>query len=157
MEYTTITDENINSFHFHGDPAGFNITSILAVPNDHKAKTLLLGRYKTDQATAYQILEPDTVLDELLATIMTIERFVVSAFVIVGISTLIIAVLVFMLSLRLRKREILTMVRIGGSRLAVNCIVVSEIVFVLLASMMLAIGLTFATGSFAADVMRFFL
>jgi putative ABC transport system permease protein len=157
VEYTTITDANINSFHFHGDPATFNITSILAVPDDHKGKTLLIGRYKTDPETPYQILEPDTILDDLLATIMTIERFVVTAFVVVGISTLVIAALVFMLSLRLRKREILTMGRIGGSRLTVNCIVVSEIVFVLLASIVLAAGLTFVTGSYATDVIRFFL
>jgi len=157
VEYTAITDKNINSFHFHGDPAAFNITSILAVPNDHKGKTLLIGRYKADQATRYQILEPDTVLDELLATIMTIERFVITALVTVGISTLVIAALVFMLSLRLRKREIITMTRIGGSRLAVNCILVSEIVCVLLTSIVLAAGLTFATARYAADVIRFFL
>jgi putative ABC transport system permease protein len=157
VEYTEITDENINSFHFHGDPTTFQITSIIAVPHDHKSKTLLIGRYKTDQKSLLQVLEPDTVLNELLGTILTIERFVVTALVIVGISTLIIASLVFMLSLRLRKREIKTVEMIGGSHLTVNLVLISEILFVLFASILLALGMTIITGCYAADVIRIFL
>jgi putative ABC transport system permease protein len=157
VEYTEITDENIDSFHFHGDPDTFNITSILAVPNDHKSKTLLLGRYKRDKASLYQILEPDTILSELLSTILTIERFIITALVIVGISTLVIAALVFMLSLRLRKREVLTMNKIGGSRHVVNFLLVSEILFVLVVSALLSTGLTVVTASYASDVIRIFL
>jgi putative ABC transport system permease protein len=97
------------------------------------------------------------VLNELLGTILTIERFVITALVMVGISTLVIAALVFMLSLRLRKREIQTMAMIGGSHLIVNLILISEIVFVLLASAVLATGLTIVTGCYAADVIRIFL
>ncbi|MHC5121340.1 MAG: ABC transporter permease family protein, partial [Planctomycetota bacterium] len=157
VEYTEITDSNIDSFHFHGDPAAFDITAILAVPHDHKSKTLLLGHYKTDPKTPYQILEPETVLNELLKTILTIERFVITALVMVGVSTLVIAALVFMLSLRLRKREIRTMAMIGGSRLTVNVIIISEIVCVLLTSAVLATGLTIVAGCYAADVIRIFL
>jgi putative ABC transport system permease protein len=157
VEYTEITDKNINSFHFHGDPATFQITSILAVPHDHKSKTLLIGHYKTDPKTPYQILEPETVLNELLETVLTIERFVITALVMVGISTLVIAALVFLLSLRLRKHEIRTMAMIGGSRLTVNVILISEIVFVLLTSAVLAAGLTIVAGCYAADVIRIFL
>ena len=157
VEYTEITDSNIDSFHFHGDPAAFDITAILAVPHDHKNKTLLLGHYKTDPKTPYQILEPETVLNELLKTILTIERFVITALVMVGVSTLVIAALVFMLSLRLRKREIRTMAMIGGSRLTVNVILISEIVCVLLTSAVLATGLTMVAGCYAADVIRIFL
>jgi putative ABC transport system permease protein len=157
VEYTEITDENIDSFHFHGDPATFHMTSILAVPHDHKGKTLLLGRYKGNQSINYQILETDRVLDELLGTILTIERFVITALVIVGISTLVISALVFMLSLRLRKREIQTMTKIGGSRHIVNFILISEILFVLMISVVLSAGLTMVTASYAADLIRLFL
>ena len=157
VEYTEITEENIDSFHFHGDPDTFNITSILAVPNDHKSKTLLLGRYKSDKGSLYQILEPDTILSELLSTILTIERFIITALVIVGISTLVIAALVFMLSLRLRKREVLTMNKIGGSRHVVNFLLVSEILFVLVVSALLSTGLTVVTAAYASDVIRIFL
>ncbi|MHC4187395.1 MAG: ABC transporter permease [Planctomycetota bacterium] len=156
VQYNEITDENIDSFHFHGDPATFNITSIIAVPHDHKSETLLMGRYKTSE-TLHQILKPNTVLNELLATILTVERFVVTALVIVGISTLATAALVFMLSLRLRRREIETMVKIGGSKKCVAAVLVSEIVGALLFSVILSGILTWITGRFAADVIRLIL
>jgi len=156
VQYNEITDENIDSFHFHGDPATFNITSIIAVPNDHKSETLLMGRYKTSE-TVHQILKPNTVLNELLTTILTVERFVVAALIIVGISTLATAALVFMLSLRLRRREIETMVKIGGSKKCVATVLVSEIVGALLLSVILSGILTWITGRFAADVIRLIL
>jgi putative ABC transport system permease protein len=49
VQYNEITDENIDSFHFHGDPAMFNMTSLIAVPPDHKSETLLIGRYRTGE------------------------------------------------------------------------------------------------------------
>ena len=42
-QYTEITAENINAFHFHGDLANFPITAILALPPDQKAEALLRG------------------------------------------------------------------------------------------------------------------
>ena len=45
LEYSQVTDENINSFHFHGDPTTFPITAAIVLPRDEKAETILLGRY----------------------------------------------------------------------------------------------------------------
>jgi ABC-type antimicrobial peptide transport system permease subunit len=49
-----------------------------------------------------------------------VQTFVIAAVVVVGISTLATAILVFMLSLRLRRREIETMRKIGGSRASIG-------------------------------------
>ncbi|MHC4293216.1 MAG: ABC transporter permease [Planctomycetota bacterium] len=156
VQYNEITDENIDSFHFHGDPATFNITSIIAVPHDHKSETLLIGRYKTSDNT-HQILKSNTVLSDLLSTILTVERFVVAALAIVGISTLATAALVFMLSLRLRRREIDTMVKIGGTKLRIASVLLSEISGALVLSLVLSGALTWITSRFAADVIRLIL
>jgi putative ABC transport system permease protein len=156
VQYNEITDENIDSFHFHGDPATFNMTSIIAVPNDHKSETLLMGRYKTGD-NIHQVIKPNTILNELLGTILTIERFVVAALAIVGISTLATASLVFMLSLRLRRREIKTMVKIGGTKLRIASVLVSEIIGALVLSLALTGVLTWVTSRFAADVIRLIL
>jgi putative ABC transport system permease protein len=156
VQYNEITDENIDSFHFHGDPATFNMTSLIAVPPDHKSETLLTGRYRTGE-NVHQVVKPDSVLRELLATILTVERFVVAGLVVVGFSTLATASLVFMLSLRLRRREITTMDKIGGSRGRVLALVLCEIAGSLLLSGILAVALTWITGWFAADVMRLIL
>ena len=118
VQYNEITPENIDSFHFHGDLSELPITAVIVVPPDQKSSALLQGRYQGDDETA-QIVPPATVMDELLETILTVERFVVAGAVIVGMATLAYAALVFMLSLRLRRREVETLFKIGGSRLSV--------------------------------------
>jgi putative ABC transport system permease protein len=79
---------------------------------------------------------------------------VIVAVVVVGLSTLATAALVFILSLKLRQREIQTMIRIGGSRASIGWIVVSEIVVVLSTSVVLALGLTFITSRFGSAAIR---
>ena len=155
-QYNEITDANVASFHFHGDPATFPVTAILAVPHDEKARALLMGRYLGAEER-YQILQPVAVVDELLDTVFTIQRFVVAATVLVGLSTLATAVLVFVLSLRLRKREIETMIKIGGARAGISAVLILEILVVLAASALIAVVLTLITRAFAAEVMRAFL
>ena len=153
VEFNEITDDNIDSFHFHGDPATYPITAIVAVPPDQKSATLLMGRYQTiDQP--HQIVRPLDVMDELLATVLTVQSFVVAALVIVGMAALATAALVFLLSLRLRRREIETMVKIGGSRSRIAAVLVSEVVVVVGVSIALAALLTWMTGAVGSEVVR---
>jgi putative ABC transport system permease protein len=70
------------------------------------------------------------------------------------LATLATAVLVFMLSLRLRRREIVTLFKIGGSRLAVGSVMASEIVAVLLSGFVLAGGLTLLTRQYGSLLIR---
>ena len=153
VQYNEITAENLESFHFHGDLAGYPVTAIIAVPPDEKSGVLLRGRYQSKDEIS-QILRPITVMNELLSTILTVQSYVVTAVVIVGLSTLATAVLVFLLSLRLRRREIETMVKIGGSKLSIWSILASEIVVVLFMSISFAAGLTFLTSLFGSAAIR---
>ena len=68
-----------------------------------------------------------------------------------------VAALVFLLSLRLRRREIETIVKIGGARSHVAAVLVAEIVVVLLASLVLAAILTGLTSAWGAEAIRLFL
>lgn len=145
VEYNEITLENADSFHFHGDFADLPLTGILAVPYDEKARVLLMGRYE-EPGLPVQIVRPRAVMDELLETVITIRSYVVAALATVAVATLAVAGLVFGLSLRLRQREIETIVKIGGSRAAVTGLLVSEVAFVLVLGAVLA-GLL--TGLFA--------
>lgn len=47
LQYAEVTDENIDSFHFHGDTSAFPITAVIAVPPDRKSADLLRGRYQS--------------------------------------------------------------------------------------------------------------
>ena len=64
------------------------------------------------------------------------------------------AALVFALSIRLRQREVETLVKIGGSRGSVAVVLLAEVVFVLLCSGILAVGLTLATERFGSAAIR---
>ena len=86
--------------------------------------------------------------------ILTVERFVVAAFLLVGLATLATAALVFLLSIRLRRREIETLVKIGGSKPRVTAVLLTEVVAVLVASAVLAALLTWAVSGMAAELIR---
>ena len=155
VQFNEITADNADSFHFHGDLAGYPLTAVIAVPNDEKSGVILRGRYTDDEATS-QIVRPVTVIDELLDTILTIQQFIVAAVIIVGLATVATAALVFMLSLRLRRREIDTMHRIGGSRARVASMLLAEVAIVIVLSAVLAAAITLLTWRFGPGVIESF-
>ena len=156
LQYTEITPENVDSFHFHGSTANYPISAVIANPHDQKSGTILMGRYESPDDPV-QILQPTTVIEELLGTIFTVQNFVVAGMLLVGLAALATVVLVFVLSLRLRKREIETMAKIGGSKLRVAGVLVTEIAVVLLASVVIAGILTALTSRFASTAVRLLL
>jgi len=153
VQYNEITDENIASFHFHGDTAAFPITAVIADPPDQKSAAILMGRYESADER-HQILQPVLVMDELLETVLTVQSFVVAAVIIVGTATLATTVLVVLLSLRLRRREIETMIKIGGSRGRIVSVLASEVIGVAAGGVALAFVLTWVTSEFGSELIR---
>ena len=133
VEYTEITTENVDSFHFHGAPGDYPLSAVIAVPHDAKAGTILRGRY-LDGDAGYQLVVPETVIDGLLANIFRIKHMLDAVILVVGIATVLALILVFALSLRLRQREIQTVFRIGGSRLTIARLLAAEIAIIVLVS-----------------------
>ena len=154
-KFQEITDENIRSFHFHGDMSGFPITAVLAVPRNHKAMTMLLGDYQDSERL--QLVRPRLIVDELLATVFAIQNLVLIALAIIGVVTLLLVIVVFMLSLKQRSREIETMFKIGGSKGRVIGILLAEIATVLVSGLVIAAGLTWLTMWLAPLLVREFL
>jgi putative ABC transport system permease protein len=155
VQFNEITEDNVDSFHFHGDLAGYPLTAVLAVPKDDKSGVILRGRYTADDATS-QIIQPVNVIDELLDTILTIQQFIVAAVIIVGLATIATAALVFMLSLRLRRREIDTILKIGGSRPRVAAMFLAEVFIVVILSSVLAAAMTLVTWRYGPSIIESF-
>ena len=153
LPYTEITPDNIDSFHFHGDPATFPVTAIIVVPETDKARTQILGRYASSQATA-QCLKPPEVIDELLSIVFRIEQLAWVCSIAAGIVTCLLLGLVVNLSMRLRATEMQTMFRLGCSRMTIAMLHGSEIVLLLLASSILASAAALVTLRLAASVLR---
>jgi putative ABC transport system permease protein len=155
VQYNEITEDNVDSFHFHGDLAGYPLTAVLAVPKDEKSGVMLRGRYTGDDAGS-QIIRPVTVIDELLDTVLRIQQFIVAAIFIVVLATVATATLVFLLSLKLRRREIETMHKIGGSRPRVASMLLAEVFIVVILSGALAAGMTMITWRFGPGFIESF-
>ncbi len=156
VEYNEITPENQASFHFHGDPSDLPISAVLAFPPDDRSRTLLLGRYQNPDETV-QLVRPAAVMDELLETVVTVERYAIAAIAVVGAATLATAALVFSLSIRLRRREIETLHKIGASRPRVLAVLLSEVLAVTILGITLAGLLTLGVRQFGEEAIRRFL
>jgi len=138
-QYAQITPENLASFHFHGSPADYPITAIIAVPHDEKSGAILRGRYVSTGAETetQQILVPAEAIEGLLADIFRIKSVLDAVILVVGTATVLALALVFALSLRLREGEIQTIFKLGCSRATIARLLGAEIVIVLAASALL--------------------
>jgi putative ABC transport system permease protein len=157
-QYTQITPENIDSFHFHGDPADYPITAVIALPYDRKAGAILRGRYVAAGADSDvlsgQITVPSDVVAELLANIFRIKSVLDAVILVVGLATALALVLVFALSLRLRQREIQTMFKLGCSRMMTARLLGAEILIILVASGVLTLLLLGVVSQFDEVLVR---
>jgi putative ABC transport system permease protein len=136
VEYNEVTADNLESFHTHAPPEQLPLTAIIVLPTDRKAATLLTAPY--NNSPLYRMLVPVDVVEELLNLVFRVQRFFDANFALIGVSTLLFLTLVILLSLRLRRREMETMYKIGCSRLTVFWLQTAELGIVLAMSLVLA-------------------
>jgi putative ABC transport system permease protein len=153
LPYIEITDENRDSFHFHGDPADFPLTAALAVPVDEKSRVLLLGRY-SDAAGKVQCIQPPQVIAELLEMVFRIEQLVWICSIAAAAVTALLMGLVLSLSLKLRAAEMQTMFRLGCSRLTIFKLQAAELGILLASASVVAVAGGWLTVMAAGDAIR---
>jgi len=124
VEYTEITPENVDGFHFHGDRADYPLTAILVVPHDAKSATILKGRLRVSPTA--QVLVPTEVVDELLGFVLRVKVFFDANTLLVTVATALLVALIVMLTLRLRRRELETLSKLGCARGRVVAILATE-------------------------------
>jgi len=151
LSYTEITEENLDSFHFHGNPEEFPVDVILAIPKDHKSGIMLRGKYE-EGSDHVQIIVPLSIINNLLDTVASVKNYILAGSIVVGFATLATSLLVFILSIRLREREIITIRKIGGTRRRINAILATEIIIVILVSFLLALILTMAVNQIGMEI-----
>ena len=143
--YNEITDENKDSFHFHGIQEDFPVSSMIFIPKDEKSLTILRGRFESGEI-ATQAVVPEQVIRNLLNSIFRIKQIFDGVFVAVGIATLLIFVLIMTLTIRLRKDEINTLEIIGSSRFKVVELISMEVAILIIVSLFLAFMLYLLSG-----------
>ncbi len=152
-EFTEVTADNLSRFHFHGDPALFPLTAIIAWPGDERAETLLLGRFIADDSP-YMAVRPLDVVRDLFERLLPIKRLlgIQNAFLAVVVFSLM--TLVVSLSLRLRRDEFQTMQYMGCSRGTITLLWLSELSLLLLGALLLAIAAAAVTVWFGSEWLR---
>jgi putative ABC transport system permease protein len=85
-----------------------------------------------------QLVLPEEVIEELVDTVISVRDLLLLAALSIGVATLLVTTLVFLLSIQLRKREIATMKSIGAAPGVVRGVLLSEILMVIGLSLLLA-------------------
>jgi len=152
FQYTEITEENMDGFHFHGDSSVYPLTAVMVIPNDTKAGTLLRGRYLDNDK--YQIVRPTEVIEGLLENIFRIKNVIDAVIAIVGLATVLAIILVFALSVRLRQRELMTIFKLGCSRMTAVRLIVAEIIIIVLVSSLIGASLLYVVQANAETLVR---
>tara|TARA_R110002095_G_scaffold40574_5_gene37434 strand:- start:5136 stop:6317 length:1182 start_codon:yes stop_codon:yes gene_type:complete len=153
-QFNEVTDENLASFHFHGQAETFPISSILLVPSNEKSEVLLLGIYDAKNATL-QLIRPTEIVKELLQMVFRVKQLFDMNTLLVSVSVGLLLALIFLLSLRLRKRERQTMFQLGCSRSTIWKLQLSEIIFILGTSLIIVLGMAAVFRVYAYQMMRF--
>ena len=97
-------------------------------------------------------MQPLVVMGELLATTFAVQRYVVTALILVFLVTLATAGLVFGLFLRLRRSEIQTMVKIGDSHRRIAAFMGSQMLATMVVGALVTGLLTWLSSGFGAAV-----
>jgi putative ABC transport system permease protein len=155
-QYKEIDEQNIGSFHFHGEPQAYPLTAVIALPADAKSATFLRGRYVSAEKTT-QIVEPTEVIDGLLRNIFRVKSIIDSVIIVVGLAAFLALVLVFALSLRLRQRELSTVFRLGCSRCTIVRLLGAEIAIILIVSAGLVAVVAGVVSHYAEQLVWLFL
>ena len=152
VEFNEVTDENIASFHFHGDPATYPLSAAILVPDSNKSRALALGDYQ-GEASSEQIVIPFEAVTQLTETLFATRKMILAAFILLGVAALGLAALVFLLSFRLREREMLTYSKIGASDATIFILKSTEVAIVLFGGIVLALISVLVTRSLASDLL----
>lgn len=150
--YVEITDDNVDSFHFHGDEGDRPLTCLLVFPRDSRAETLLLGRYQGREDV--QAIRTAEVIDRLVSTVFRVQGLLTAMTATLSAIALACMVFAFALSLRMRRREFETLTEIGASRETVAMQIACEALGVMILAMILAIVLVLAADWLAAPLIE---
>jgi putative ABC transport system permease protein len=152
IEYNEVTENNVGSYHFHGDRSKLPLTAVIAFPPNAKSATIL--RERVNQRLDAQMVVPSDVISDLMAFVFRIKTLFDAIAVVLGVCTILLTGLVVLLSLRIRAGEIATLNRIGCARYTVTKLVGLELVLVLMASALLAFAGAWLLSEFAPELSR---
>lgn len=137
VQFQRITEDNIESFHFHGAQDDFPASAVIVVPNDIRAGTILKGRY-LDSEGPTQLFDPAGVIQGLVDRIFRIKSLLDLVTAIIAFAAFAAVGLAVFLSYRLRAGEIATAIKLGAQRGMVLRLLAAETVTLILVAGVIA-------------------
>lgn len=114
VSYLEVTDENFQSFHFHGNQDKFPMTSLLVYPESDRSGIIWEGRLAEDQTLL--TVRPVDVIRDLLGVLVNIQQLVNTIALILGVIVSVLFAVIVAFSLQLRQTEMQTLDALGASR-----------------------------------------
>ncbi len=151
-EFNEVTDANIASFHFHGDTGNFPLSSAILIPDNEKQRALAMAFYQGEDSTE-QIVIPLDAVNDLSRTLFATRKLALAAFRLLGLAALALASMVFLLSFRLRAREMRTYKKIGATRMTIVLLKATEVSLIVMSAVILSHLAVSLTRSIAADIL----
>ena len=152
VQYQRITEDNIDSFHFHGSQDDFPATAVIVVPNDTRSGTILKGRY-LDGENPIQLIEPAGVIQGLVDRIFRIKSLLDVVTAIIAVAAIAAVGLAVFLSYRLRAKEIATAVKLGAQKgMVLRLLAAETVTLLLIAGSIAALGATIVSRNAEAWV-----
>lgn len=137
MQFNRITNDNIDSFHFHGSPDSYPVSAVIVAPHDIRSATILRGRY-LDADNPLQLVLPEAIVSDLVDRIFRIATLLDGVTLIIGMAAAAAMGLSLFLSWRLRATEMTTAWRLGAGRGMVAALAGAEILIILSAAVCLS-------------------
>lgn len=134
--YQEITPENLEGFHFHGDPAGYSATAAIVIPQSDKMRTIASARFALDETR--DLYQPTAVVEEMMGLVFKAKRFFDANLLVIGATSLLFMCLIVLLSVRLRAAEMETLFRLGSARATAIKLQTGELSMLLVAGALLA-------------------
>jgi len=150
ITYTEITDDNVASFHFHGDDQELPLTAIIVLPQDERAAVITAGRINAQGK--YSAYRPNVVMEEFFGLVFAINKIFNSYFILVMSAVICFIAIIVLLSARLRRDEFKTIRILGGSRFMVFKLYFCEYFILVTSSLILALILAGQTLSILRNI-----
>lgn len=153
IEYNEVTEGNVASFHVHGDASLLPLSAVLLFPVDDKDGTILKTGVN-NRDPLHQIVEPASVIEDLMSFVFRIKALFDALALVLGGSMALMMVLVVLLSLRVRKREMETLNRIGCARFTVVKLYAAELGLIIASSGAIALLGTAVASQLLPNLVR---
>ncbi len=145
VEYTEIDPNNVDRFHFHGDPSTFPVTAVLLWPRNDREATIVQGKFRSHQRI--QLLAPSGVMAEILGLVSSLKTFLDANLLLVLLACALFLALIVLLTLRVRAREMDTLYKLGCAKNTQAKLISLELLILIGAG--IAVGLLLALGASA--------